>query len=299
METLVDMAASTAQLWAGLEGAKAPQGVHAGNIGELQASPPQVKCEPQEGLQERWEAQWQAFLRTLQAPHSRWGEASASEEPRPWDDAKAFLASFEQVAAACRWPRDKWVALLLPALSGEAERAFRSLSARERGDYGKVKAAVLDREAALRERQRQHFRQLRYGDAEGPRVVYGQLRELCRQWLKIERHTKAEILELLVLEQFLAVLPREMQGWVRARGPESCARAVLLAEEFLGKQSAAKEEGESPWALGVTAPVNPSRGGHQMPPEAWQTQLSTEPKRERDDEPSTLGKDEQHLSGKM
>uniref|UniRef100_A0A670HP18 C2H2-type domain-containing protein n=1 Tax=Podarcis muralis TaxID=64176 RepID=A0A670HP18_PODMU len=40
--------------------------------------------------------------------------------PSPWEDAKAFLASFEQVASACRWPLDKWVTLLLPALSGEA-----------------------------------------------------------------------------------------------------------------------------------------------------------------------------------
>uniref|UniRef100_A0A8D2J380 Uncharacterized protein n=1 Tax=Varanus komodoensis TaxID=61221 RepID=A0A8D2J380_VARKO len=90
--------------------------------------------------------------------------------------------------------------------------------------------------AALRERQRQHFRQLRYGDAEGPRVVYGQLRELCRQWLKIERHTKAEILELLVLEQFLSILPAAMQSCVRDRQPETCAQAVALAEDFLRRQ---------------------------------------------------------------
>ncbi|KAH0630570.1 hypothetical protein JD844_013753 [Phrynosoma platyrhinos] len=68
---------------------------------------------------------------------------------------------------------------------------------------------------------------------EGPRGVCGQLRELCSQWLKVERHTKDEILELLILEQFLSILPGSMQSWVRDRKPEGCAQAVALAEDFL------------------------------------------------------------------
>ncbi|KAL8213269.1 UNVERIFIED_CONTAM: hypothetical protein K2H54_061856, partial [Gekko kuhli] len=97
-------------------GVKAPQVVHPGTIGELQmvAAPKQIKYEPEEGPQQRWEAQWQEFLRTLQAPDSRWGNPRVAPEPTPWEDAKAFLASFEQVASACRWPHDKWVTLLLP-----------------------------------------------------------------------------------------------------------------------------------------------------------------------------------------
>ncbi|XP_061475632.1 zinc finger and SCAN domain-containing protein 2-like isoform X1 [Rhineura floridana] len=241
-----ELNAPSVKLWADLGGTKAPQLGHREGIGELQAvaSPRQVKREPEEELQERWEAQWQEFLRTLQAPHSGWGSLQKSVVPSPWEDTKAFLASFEQVASACRWPRDKWVTLLLPSLSGEAEQAFSGLSSPDRGDYGKVKAAILQGEAILRERQRQHFRQFCYRDTEGPRAVYSRLRELCRQWLRAERHTKEEILELLILEQFLTVLPQEMQSWVRERGPETCAQAVVLAEDFLLKQKMVKQEGE-------------------------------------------------------
>ncbi|XP_066471524.1 zinc finger protein 397-like isoform X3 [Tiliqua scincoides] len=184
------------------------------------------------GMQQRWETQWQQFLQTLQASHPA-QESPQQSEAAPWDDAKAFLASFEQVAAACRWPSGEWVARLLPALSGEAQQAFSLLAARDKGDYGKVKAAILRGEALRREAQRQHFRQFCCPELEDPRRMYSQVQELCCQWLKPERHTKEQILELLVLEQFLASLPADIQRWVRAGGPDSCAQAVALLEDFL------------------------------------------------------------------
>lgn len=57
----------------------------------------------------------------------------------------------------------------------------------------------------------------------GPRHPTGRLRELCNHWLRQALHTKKQILELLVLEQFLSVLPPHLlancrpaaQGWRR------------------------------------------------------------------------------------
>nr|XP_016847373.1 PREDICTED: zinc finger protein with KRAB and SCAN domains 1 isoform X1 [Anolis carolinensis] len=190
---------------------------------------------PGERMEQRWEAQWQEFLKTLQSPS--WAcESLPPAEETPWDEAKAFLASFEQVAKACRWPKEEWAARLLPALSGDTEQAFRSLEAGDREDYGKVKAAILRAEALRAEQQRQHFRQFCCQEVEDPRSVYSQVQELCSQWLKPERRSKEQILELLVLEQFLASLPQDLQGWIRGGGPESCSQAVALAEDFLLKR---------------------------------------------------------------
>nr|XP_016847378.1 PREDICTED: zinc finger protein 397-like [Anolis carolinensis] len=186
-------------------------------------------------MEQRWEAQWQEFLKTLQSPSSTWGSLPSAEET-PWDEAKTFLASFEQVAKACRWPKEEWAARLMPALSGEAEQAFLSLEAGDRGDYGKVKAAILRAEALRAELQRQHFRQFCCQAVGDPRRVYSQVQELCSRWLKPERRSKEQILELLVLEQFLASLPQDLQGWIRGGGPESCSQAVALAEDFLLKR---------------------------------------------------------------
>ncbi|XP_030873036.1 zinc finger protein 444 [Leptonychotes weddellii] len=78
------------------------------------------------------------------------------------------------------------------------------------------------------------FRHFHLGDAPGPREALGLLRALCRQWLRPELHTKEQMLELLVLEQFLSALPADIQAWVCSRRPRSGEDAVALLEELWG-----------------------------------------------------------------
>uniref|UniRef100_A0A670HQB0 SCAN box domain-containing protein n=2 Tax=Podarcis muralis TaxID=64176 RepID=A0A670HQB0_PODMU len=282
----------TDQLGDGQDGG--PHVVQAGSIGEfLQGSTePPVALNSKEDLLQCWEAQWQEFLRKLEPPSPERGTPQSPGEPSVWDDAKSFLASFEQVAEACRWPREEWVARLLPALGGDAQQTFVKLESRNWENYQKVKAAIL-RAAALRtEKQRQRFRRFCYQEAGGPREAYSRLQERCQQWLKAEKTTKEQILELLVLEQFLAILPHEVQGWVKERGPETCAQAVILAEFFLQRKEQlewgprrAREPFVDP---PVSSPVADARPG----------QLCREIKREQEEEEVTshAGRRQRRLS---
>ncbi|KAB0347405.1 hypothetical protein FD754_012262 [Muntiacus muntjak] len=82
------------------------------------------------------------------------------------------------------------------------------------------------------EAARLHFRHFCIEEVSSPREVLARLRELCRQWLRPEAHSKEEMLELLVLEQFLSALPPEVQSWVGAQCPKSGEEAAVLVEDL-------------------------------------------------------------------
>ncbi|XP_046952781.1 zinc finger protein 483 [Lynx rufus] len=79
---------------------------------------------------------------------------------------------------------------------------------------------------------RQRFRWFCYSEVAGPRKALNQLWELCIQWLRPDIHTKEQILELLVFEQFLTILPGEIRIWVKSQRPESSEEVVTLIEDL-------------------------------------------------------------------
>uniref|UniRef100_A0A7N4PSL6 Zinc finger with KRAB and SCAN domains 8 n=1 Tax=Sarcophilus harrisii TaxID=9305 RepID=A0A7N4PSL6_SARHA len=99
---------------------------------------------------------------------------------------------------------------------------------------------------------RQRFRQFCYRETLGPREALIQLRALCHQWLRPDLHTKEQILELLVLEQFLSILPGELQTLVQEHHLESGEEVVTVLEDLerhiniLGQEGPAHASG-MPW----------------------------------------------------
>lgn len=75
---------------------------------------------------------------------------------------------------------------------------------------------------------RKCFRQFSYEDVTGPHEAFSKLWELCCRWLKPEMRSKEQILEQLVIEQFLTILPEKIQVWAQKQCPESGEEAVAL-----------------------------------------------------------------------
>nr|XP_014586817.1 zinc finger and SCAN domain-containing protein 22 [Equus caballus]XP_014586822.1 zinc finger and SCAN domain-containing protein 22 [Equus caballus]XP_014586825.1 zinc finger and SCAN domain-containing protein 22 [Equus caballus]XP_014586829.1 zinc finger and SCAN domain-containing protein 22 [Equus caballus]XP_014586832.1 zinc finger and SCAN domain-containing protein 22 [Equus caballus]XP_014586833.1 zinc finger and SCAN domain-containing protein 22 [Equus caballus]XP_023507319.1 zinc fin len=95
------------------------------------------------------------------------------------------------------------------------------------------------------EAARLRFRHFCYEEASNPHEALAQLRILCRQWLQPEAHSKEQMLELLVLEQFLGVLPPKIQSWVGAQCPKSGEEAAVLVEDLT---QALDKRGQEPGA---------------------------------------------------
>ncbi|XP_061475767.1 uncharacterized protein LOC133381154 isoform X2 [Rhineura floridana] len=210
------------------------QVVQVGPAGEFPAGAAalqQINLEADEGLCRRWEAQLQEFLKTMQSPPSGW------RHPRLHLPASGETAEEEGTSDASQWPKGLWPLQSQTDLSGEAQQAPSNTDSPE-----KVEEVLLDEDTVGMEMRCQHFRHFHYRQARRPRDVCKRLWELCHQWLKPERRSKEQILDLLILEQFLIVLPAEMDIWVRDRKPESCAQAVALAEVFLLRSQEPKRQ---------------------------------------------------------
>ncbi|XP_008104069.1 zinc finger protein 397 [Anolis carolinensis] len=217
------------------------------------------------------------------SPYSVW-RPSRLFEPLSSEDMKAFKASYRTIKGASWWPGGGG-AVAMPMLPGLDRKTQKACGSSE--SSARVKEEI--REAANPDRleiKRQHFRHFCYQEIEGPRAVLNELQKLCRQWLVPEGHTKEQIVDLVILEQFLTILPLEMQIWVCENGPATCAQALSLAESFLLRLQEAENHGQKGSGLLQEAYVN-SPTLKQNPLDSVESSLS------KDDEDGEEGEEEQ------
>ncbi len=151
----------------------------------------------------------------------------------PHDDPEAFVDLFEKTAEAWGWARSQWPVRLIPLLTGEAQVAAQQLPVANLLAYEDLKRAILQRVGRNPEQHHQRFRSVELGDYGRPFVMAQQLRDACRKWLLTEPRDVEGVIDLVVLEQFVARLPRRTAECVQCHRPTSLAQAIQLAEDHL------------------------------------------------------------------
>ncbi len=140
-----------------------------------------------------------------------------------------------------RWPRGiyeplrkdsggMWVGLCSVASALDPAAVAQQLPVEKLLAYADLKWAILQRVGCSPEHHRQQFRSVDLGDSGRPFILAQQLRDACCKWLMAETCDISAMVDLVVLEQFVAQLPHRT---AECHHSTSLNQAMQLDEDHL------------------------------------------------------------------
>ena len=194
--------------------------------------------EQHEREKREWFEQIKASLPSGDSGSAESGEYGKPREARlqkltETDDIEHFLTMFERVANAYKWPDDVWVLRLAPLLTGKAQAAYANMDAAKSKEFEEVKQAILKRYNINEETYRQRFRNTKKKIDESYVETEVRLKDLAAKWLKPTERTKEGLVNVIIREQLVNAMPKELQLRVRERKPKTSEDAATLADDII------------------------------------------------------------------
>ncbi|XP_078506410.1 zinc finger and SCAN domain-containing protein 12-like [Lissotriton helveticus] len=131
----------------------------------------------------------------------------------PEDDPEEFLLAYGCSAEGSLWIKDSCEASSSMS-ARDAHVSYEGLPHRTAEDYDRQKGILLDETEMSEESFRKKFRNLKFTPEVRLRTLANQLEEWCRRWLKPEIRSPTDIVDLIILEQFVQILPQGAQDWL-------------------------------------------------------------------------------------
>uniref|UniRef100_A0A8C9SJW2 Uncharacterized protein n=1 Tax=Scleropages formosus TaxID=113540 RepID=A0A8C9SJW2_SCLFO len=100
-------------------------------------------------------------------------------------------------------------------------------------NYDALKNTLLSQAQAVEDQCRMDFLSVKYDPQKGVRYLGENLDLAAKRWLRPERRTSAQVEQLVAVEKFISLLPKEAGVWVHRRHPRDMEEAIFMAEQYL------------------------------------------------------------------
>ena len=87
----------------------------------------------------------------------------------------------------------------------------------------------------------QRFQSAKVKEGESPTKIVTRLTDMAAKWLK-EYDTRAKVIDMVVMEEFIIMLLEEIRVWVKEHKPETSMIAGKLAEDYQQARRTAEDE---------------------------------------------------------
>ena len=151
------------------------------------------------------------------------------------DDLDAYLERFERYAGDQGWKKEEWASSLSALLTGKALGVYARLSRDEAKVYDKVKNALLTRYQLTEDGFRLKFRESLPEVGESPGQFLTRIGNYLERWMKMAEteETFEGLRQLVILEQFLNMCPKELAVYLKERPMENMDEVANASEKFL------------------------------------------------------------------
>ncbi|KAJ1192580.1 hypothetical protein NDU88_001887 [Pleurodeles waltl] len=155
--------------------------------------------------------------------------SSVLQKYQDGEDPEAFFTNFERVASSAQWPEDRWGQYVANLLTGLLQAAYQAANPGGTTPYQEIKTSILERVGHDTEYYRVKLRKIKWGPNEDPRTFYYRVKDLALKWLGSSGNSREEVIQTIVLEQYLESLPTTTKHWIRQHPKVTTEMAIDLA----------------------------------------------------------------------